>query len=130
MTYGIHHIHLKSADPKRTADWWVEAFRFTIVNDSERSNGIRFIVCETEDGMRVNISSAARGETLASGVSGLREGLEHLGFHSDNLEQDIERLTALGAKLVGGPMMGSATRVCFMVVPDEIRIELVERPAA
>src|SRR5262249_47686530 len=33
MAYRINHIHLKSPDPRRTADWYVSAFRFTITSD-------------------------------------------------------------------------------------------------
>ena len=33
MPYRINHIHLKSPDPRQTAEWYVRAFNFTIVND-------------------------------------------------------------------------------------------------
>ena len=128
MSYAINHIHLKSTDPTRSAAWWAKAFNFTIVSDTERANGVRFVVCESENGVRVNISGAGAGETLPPGDAGLREGLEHFGFDSDNLEQDIARLSALGATLVDGPRQGSVSRVCFLAVPDHVRIELIERP--
>ena len=31
MPFRINHIHLKSPDPKKTADWYVHAFKFTII---------------------------------------------------------------------------------------------------
>ena len=33
MAYRINHIHLKASDPRRTAEWYVGAFGFKIVND-------------------------------------------------------------------------------------------------
>lgn len=129
MPYAINHIHLKADDPQKSAAWWVGAFNFKIVSDTLREGGVRFVVCEAENGVRINISSAPTGQTLDRGNAGLHEGIEHFGFDSDNLEQDIARIEALGAKLVDGPRMGSVSRVCFLEVPDHVRIELIERPA-
>lgn len=125
--YAINHIHLKSADPRRCADWFVEAFNFTIVSDTERPSGDRFIACDSENGVRVNISGARTDEVLGPGDAGAREGLEHFGFDSEHLESDIERLTALGAELLEGPNELGVARICFMRVPDNVRIELIQR---
>jgi len=127
MPFAINHIHLKADDPKRSADWWVEAFNFTILSDEVRARGNRFIACESENGIRVNISGAREGEPLGPGDASVHAGLEHFGLDSTDLEADIERLTALGAELLEGPTEGGAVRVCFMRVPDDVRIELIER---
>ena len=127
MPFAINHIHLKADDPKRSADWWVEAFNFTILSDEVRARGNRFIACESENGIRVNISGAREGEPLGPGDASVHAGLEHFGLDSTDLEADIERLTTLGAELLEGPTEGGAVRVCFMRVPDDVRIELIER---
>lgn len=127
MPFAINHIHLKAPDPKRSADWWVQAFNFTIVSDRVRDGGDRFIVCESENGVRVNISGAPDGQSLSTGDAGVHGGLEHFGLDSTNLEEDIERLTALGAELLDGPTGGGPVRICFMKAPDDVRIELIER---
>ena len=127
MPFAINHIHLKADDPKRSADWWVEAFNFTILSDEVRARGNRFIACESENGIRVNISGAREGEPLGPGDASVHAGLEHFGLDSTDLEADIERLTTLGAELLEGPTEGGAVRVCFMRVPDNVRIELIER---
>jgi catechol 2,3-dioxygenase-like lactoylglutathione lyase family enzyme len=127
MPFSINHIHLKADDPKRSADWWVAAFNFTILSDEVRARGNRFIACESENGIRVNISGARDGEPLGPGDASVHSGLEHFGLDSTDLESDIERLTSLGAELLEGPTEGGAVRVCFMKVPDDVRIELIER---
>lgn len=129
MPYAINHIHLKTDDPQKSAAWWVKAFNFKIVSDTLREGGVRFVTCESENGIRVNISSAPQGETLVPGSAGLHGGIEHFGFDSDDLDADIARLEAMGATLAAGPFMGSVSRVCFLEVPDNVRIELIERPA-
>lgn len=128
MPFNINHIHLKSTDPKATADWWVNAFNFTIDSDAVRASGDRFISCASENGIRVNISEPMSGQTFAPGDAGLRYGLEHFGLDSADLEADIARLEALGATLLDGPIEMSPTiRIAFVEVPENVRVELIER---
>ncbi len=127
MPFAINHIHIKSDDPRRSADWWAQAFNFEIVNDFTRDLGDRFIVTRSENGVTVNISGARTGETLAPGDPGVHEGIEHFGLDSEHLETDIERLEALGAELLDGPIETATARICFLRAPDNVRIELIQR---
>ena len=128
VSYAINHIHLKAHDPAKSAAWWVEAFNFRIISDTVREGpGDRFVTCESENGIRVNISGARTGETLGPGDAGVHEGLEHFGLDSSDLETDIARLEQLGATLLDGPIEGPAARICFMRAPDDVRIELIQR---
>jgi catechol 2,3-dioxygenase-like lactoylglutathione lyase family enzyme len=130
MPFRINHIHLKAPDPRKTADWYTKAFNFKIVSDETRVFGDRFVRCQTEDGgMMVNISGARTGETLGGGDASAHHGLEHFGFDSAGLEADITRLEGLGARLLEGPIqIPNGPRICFMWAPDDVRVELIERP--
>ncbi len=130
MPYRINHIHLKAPDPRKTAEWYVTAFRFKIVSDEDRVFGDRFIRCQSEDGgMAVNISGARTGERLGPGDANAHHGLEHFGFDSEDLEADIRRLEGLGAKLLEGPIqVPKGPRVAFLRAPDDTRIELIQWP--
>ncbi len=130
MPYRINHIHLKAPDPKATADWYVKAFNFTIVNDDVRVFGDRFIRCRSEDGgMAVNISGARTGETLGAGDAMPHHGLEHFGFDTPDMDAEIERLKALGAELLEGPIVSAnGGKIAFLKAPDEVRIELIQAP--
>jgi lactoylglutathione lyase len=132
MAYRINHIHLKSPDPRRTAEWYVRAFNFTIVSDDVRVFGDRFIRCQSEDGgMAVNISGARTAETLGPGDAGAHHGLEHFGFDSEDVEADIARLTGLGAALLEGPIqVPNGPRIAFLRGPDDTRLEIIERRTA
>jgi catechol 2,3-dioxygenase-like lactoylglutathione lyase family enzyme len=86
MGYRINHIHLKAPDPRRTADWYVQAFDFKIVSDETRVFGDRFVRCQSADGgINVNISGARAGERLGPGDASPHHGLEHFGFDSADL---------------------------------------------
>lgn len=128
MAYRINHIHLKASDPKKTADWYVKAFNFTIANDEVRVFGDRFIRCRSEDGgMAVNISGARTGETLGAGDALPHHGLEHFGFDTLDIEAEIERLKGLGAELLEGPIVSAnGGKIAFIKAPDDVRLELIE----
>ena len=129
MAYKINHIHLKATDPRKTAEWYVRAFNFTIISDDVRVFGDRFVRCQSDGGgMAVNISGARTGERLGPGDASAHHGLEHFGFDSADLEGDIRRLEGLGAALLEGPIqVPNGPRIAFMRAPDDTRIELIEQ---
>jgi catechol 2,3-dioxygenase-like lactoylglutathione lyase family enzyme len=128
MPHRINHIHLKSPDPRQTADWYVTAFNFTIVSDEVRVFGDRFVRCLSEDGgMAVNISGARTGETLGPGDANPHEGLEHFGLDTDDIEAEIARLEGLGASRLEGPIaMPNGGKIAFVKGPDNVRLELIQ----
>ena len=128
MPFRINHIHLKSPDPKKTADWYVQAFKFKITDDSVRSFGDRFIRCTSEDGgMNVNISGARTGEKMGSGDATAHYGLEHFGLDTLDIDAEIERLKGLGAELLEGPIsMPNGGKIAFIKAPDDVRLELIQ----
>ena len=126
--FRINHIHLKSPDPKALADWFGEAFNLTIVSDTVRPFGDRFIGCDSEDGLRVNISGARTGEQMGPGDADPHYGLEHFGFDVVDMDEEIKRLEGLGAVLADGPYdTGDGRRIAFIKAPDDIRIELIQQ---
>ena len=128
MPFNVDHIHLKSSDPKKTADWFVEAFNVEIMSDTVRSFGDRFIKTKTEGGLTINISSERAGETLGPADANPHYGLEHFGFDTDDMDADIARLVGLGAELKEGPINnGGGVTIAFIAAPGDIRIELLHR---
>lgn len=129
MSYSLNHVHLKSPDPKKTADWYVNAFDFKIINDNVRPVGDRFIRCETSNGIVVNISGARTGENLGSGDATAHLGLEHFGLDVEDIHFEIERLEKLGVVLMEGPIEvpeGPYSYLAFIKAPDDVRIELMQ----
>ncbi len=127
MAYEFHHVHIKSADPKKTADWYVKAFNFAILSDAERPWGDRMVRCSMADGSGVNISNARTGETLGDADAGAHLGIEHLGIKVDDVDAEIERLTALGAELLEGPLdVPDGPRIAFLKTPVDVRVEIIQ----
>ncbi|MCH7786890.1 MAG: VOC family protein [Chloroflexi bacterium] len=129
MAYEFNHVHLKSPDPEKTANWYVKAFNFKIISDTVRPVGDRFVRCETSDGIVVNISSARTNEQMGNGDATAHWGLEHFGINVDDMDAEIKRLEGLGAELIEGPMdAASGMRIAFIKAPDDVRIELLQLP--
>ena len=130
MAFEFNHVHLKSPDPETTANWYVKAFNFQIVNDTVRVFGDRFISCRTQDGTAVNISGARTDEHLSNGDPSAHWGLEHFGVNVDDIEKEIQRLTELGAELMEGPInVPNGPRIAFIKTPVDVRVELLELPS-
>lgn len=128
MPFNVNHIHLKSEDPKATADWFVSAFNVKIMSDVTRSFGDRFIITQSEGGLAINISGARTGETLGPADADAHLGLEHFGFDTDDMDADIKRLTDLGAVLKDGPIeAGPGVKIAFIATPGDVRVELIQR---
>jgi lactoylglutathione lyase len=132
MPYLVSHIHVKSADPKSTADWYVKAFNFTILSDEVRIWGDRFIRCKPEaTEVLVMFSEARTGEKLNPGSAEAHFGLEHFGIDTPDLVADLKRLTALGAVVAEGPIEApGGNLLAFIKTPGDVRIELIQRAPA
>lgn len=131
MPFIVNHIHLKSADPSATAQWFCDAFNMTVTSDVVRAVGDRFIRTMTEGGLAINISGARTGETLGPADDSPHLGLEHFGFDTADIEADIARLVAIGAVLKEGPVgEAPAARIAFIGAPGGIRIELIQPASA
>ena len=130
MPFKINHIHIKSPDPRKTAEWYEKAFAFKIISDETRVFGDRFIRCNSGDGgLIVSISNARTGEKLGPADPTAHFGLEHFAIESDDIEADIARLGKFGAKLQEGPLKTpNGVRFAFLGAPDGARIELLELP--
>ena len=130
MAYNFEHVHLKAPDPEKTANWYVKAFNFEIFNDrGVRPTGDRFIECKSEDGTIFRISGARTDERMGQGDADVHYGLEHFGITVDDMDAEIERLTALGAEVAEGPISNpGGPTIAFIKVPDDVRIELLQLP--
>ena len=128
MPFNVNHIHQKSTDPKKTADWFVEAFSVEITSDSVRPVGDRFITTMTEGGLAINISSERTDEKLGPADADPHYGLEHFGFDTDDMNSDIARLDSMVSVLKEGPIINvGGVSIAFIAAPGDIRIELIHR---
>ncbi|HZA25376.1 MAG TPA: VOC family protein [Dehalococcoidia bacterium] len=130
MAYAINHVHIRSLDPHASAAWYVKHFGAKIVSEREVMPGTITIGMEVGGPVRLNVSSKPQGSSDERAVAELNQlGLEHFGFDVQDLEAELDRLKGAGirivlplTKVVGG------TRLAYIEGPDDVLIELVQRP--
>ncbi|MBA31312.1 MAG: hypothetical protein CL748_02125 [Chloroflexi bacterium] len=128
MPYKVNHIHIKSKNPKDTAEWFVKAFNVKIISETIRPVGDTFIVTQSEGGLAINISSERTDEVLGPADDDAHYGLEHFGFDTDDIVSDIERLVGIGAIYKEGPVdLPDGKKIAFIGAPGGIRIELIQQ---
>ena len=82
MEYMINHVHIRSANPRETAEWYAKYFNAKIIAEREVMPGTITITTEVGGPVRLNISSQAAGSSPEKAVAELnRLGLEHFGFN-------------------------------------------------
>ncbi|HAC19252.1 MAG TPA: VOC family protein [Dehalococcoidia bacterium] len=131
MKYAINHVHIRAADPRKTAAWYVEYFDAAIRSDREVMPGTITVSLEVGGPVRLNISSQPEGSSDERGSAELnRLGLEHFGFDVSDLEEELNRLGNAGIRVVLPltEVVGGA-KLAYVEGPDDVLIELVQPPA-
>lgn len=120
------HAHVRTDEPDRTAAWWVEAFGVTIVDAATRNTGDRFVKSVTDNGVSVFFSGRQTGELLAAASVETRFGLDHIAFGTRAMDDDVERLTTIGARLIEGPIaLADGRQIAYLETPEGTKVELV-----
>ena len=130
MQYSINHVHIRSSDPQASASWYEKHFGAKKLWEREVMPGTVTISMEVGGPVRLNISSKPEGSSDARSVAELnRLGLEHFGFNVEDLEAELDRLERSGIRIVL-PLteVAGGTRLAYIEGPDDVLIELVQRP--
>ena len=120
----FEHTAIDVADPVATANWWVENLGFEITSQRDDVTHTTFIVDRT--GCIALELYRAKDAPEAPDYHAMRPLQLHFGFLSDDVDADIERLTAAGATLVvheKSPGFDGA----MMKDPSGISIQFVKR---
>jgi catechol 2,3-dioxygenase-like lactoylglutathione lyase family enzyme len=131
MAYSINHVHIRSSDPHTSASWYEKHFGAKLVSEREVMPGTVTLSLEVGGPVRLNISSKPAGSSDERAVAELhRLGLEHFGFHTEDLAADLERLGKEDVRVVL-PLteVVGGTLLAYIEGPDDVLIELVQRPA-
>jgi catechol 2,3-dioxygenase-like lactoylglutathione lyase family enzyme len=118
--YGFHHVHLSSADPAATLDWYQNMLGGEPARLKGRLNGLLFddiwlLVSEHEEGR----PAPTEGRSI-----------DHLGFVTPDLDTVAADLRERGIAFEQQPRvpedgLGDAKQA-FLVGPDNVRVALVE----
>jgi catechol-2,3-dioxygenase len=126
---ALNHLHFRSEDPDAAAKWYCDNFGADITSERPLST-TKSIQLELNGEHLMTISGRAEGEDPVAGSTEPRYGLDHFGFETDDLEQLAATLKSNNVKFNCEPWtMPSGSMVAFVVAPDEVSVELIQRPA-
>ncbi len=129
MKIVYNHLHFRSEDPDAAAKWYCDNFGAKITSERPLST-TKSIQLELSGHHLMTISGRAEGEDPVAGSTDPRYGLDHFGFETDDLEGLASQLKANGVKFNCEPWtMPSGSMVAFVVAPDEVSLELIQRPS-
>ncbi len=127
--FRLNHIHLRSPDQRKAAQWYVDNLQADIVSEGRGLSNNLAIRLEL-GGATVIISGSPTGQPLPDGSAEYHWGLEHFGLDTDDIEGTVDELQARGVGvLLPVTKMASGSLIAYIKGPDNVMIELVEASA-
>ena len=121
MAFKLEHVHVKTKDPGRTAEFYMEALGATLMEATHENTRFRLNL----HGLTLNISDHIEYQTRQQ-----RYGLEHFAVQTDDLDGAIAKLKAKGARVLEemiSPIPAhKGMRICFLEGPEGVQLELIE----
>jgi catechol 2,3-dioxygenase-like lactoylglutathione lyase family enzyme len=119
MGFKINHLHIKTADPQKAVNWFVDNLGARIVseNRSGETTGFRIDL----HGLSMNVTGFITGQKLEQHF-----GMEHLALDTDDLPGTVKKLRAKGARILEERQLPDGRHVCFFEGPEGVRLEVME----
>jgi len=114
--FKLNHLHFKTPDPKKTAQWYVDNVGATMVSELG-TLGYKLDL----HGIHMNVTTLVEGQPIEQFY-----GLEHVAIDTSDLPGTVEQLKANGAKILGQFQVGNGRNVCFFEGPEGVRLEVLE----
>ena len=121
----VEHVAFNVEDPLEMARWYVEHLGFVVKRRVMEAPWAHFIVDSAGSTM---IEIYGNPEVPVSDFRNMHPGTLHLAFVSENIQADIDRLSAAGAKLEGGITdLPGGDIMAFIRDPWGLTLQLVKR---
>jgi catechol 2,3-dioxygenase-like lactoylglutathione lyase family enzyme len=120
MSFKLNHLHLKTKDPEKTANFYVDTLGAKIVTKMD-NGGYRLDL----HGLSLNVT-----EFLDHQKREQKYGMEHIAIDTDELDSLIENLKAQNIHILEQTIVSGGRRVCFFEGPDGVQLEFIETKSA
>jgi catechol 2,3-dioxygenase-like lactoylglutathione lyase family enzyme len=116
MSFEIGHVHLKCADPKKTADYYINNFGGKLLAEIP-GRGFRVDLHGLQLNITVKIDSQNHPQYL---------GIEHLAVQTDDYASTMATVRKNGVKVLE-ELNNNGRHVAFIEAPDGAQFELIEK---
>jgi lactoylglutathione lyase len=120
MAFRINHLHLKTPNPKKTADFYVEYTGAKIVKEATRPDGSKNFRLDLH-GVELNVTQFLEEQKLEQFM-----GLEHVAIDTNNFDGEVNKIKSAGLKILEERVLPDGRRVCFFEGPEGVRLEFLE----
>jgi len=115
--YWFDHIHLRSADPLKTAEFYEQMFKAKRISARSEGDGPSWAKLDL-NGVTILISQAQEGEPA---------GLVHFGVRTDKLDESVAAMKEKGVEFTQDiRQVRPDFRISFLAAPDDVSVELQE----
>jgi len=117
MTFAVQHVHLKTRDPKQTAQFYVDNFGATVKAEIP-GRGLQVDL----HGLQLNITTL-----IAVQKHEQHYGIEHMAVQTDDYTGTLAQLRKNGVRILEELPPNNGRRVCFVEAPDGAQMEVIEK---
>ena len=117
MGMAVHHVHVKTQDPKQTMRFYVDNLGATLIAEvNPRSYRVNL------HGLQLNITGIIETQKREQ-----HHGIEHIAVDTDDYPGTLARLRANGVRILEELPPTNGRHVCFLEAPDGAQIEVIEK---
>jgi catechol 2,3-dioxygenase-like lactoylglutathione lyase family enzyme len=120
MGFKINHLHLKSPDPQKTVDFYVQFCGATVLRENTSSDGRKSFRVNLH-GVELNVTDFLQEQRL-----GQFYGLEHVAIDAQDFTGQVAKIKAAGVKILEERVLPDGRHVCFFEGPEGVRLEFLE----
>ena len=125
-SYRYDHMHVRSRDVRKTAEYYRDMFDAEIV-ESIQSDGKPRTDLDL-NGLTIFIAAVPPEATTPPAPGEPYVGLDHFGLRVNDMDEAVAELKRRGATFMLEPRtIRPGVRIAFVQAPDNVRIELLER---
>ena len=117
MAIGVHHVHVKSRDPKTTMQFYVDNLGAKLIAEPG-PNSYRVSLA----GLQINITGIIESQKREQ-----HYGIEHIAVDTDDYAGALARFRANGVRVLEELPPTNGRRVGFLEAPDGTQIEVIEK---
>ena len=126
LTYRYDHMHVRSRDVKKTAEYYHQMFDAEIVQSVQSDGKPRTELDLT--GLPIYIAPVRPEAATPPAPTEPYVGLDHFGLRVENMDEAVAELKRRGATFTMEPRtIRPGVKIAFVRAPDNVRIELLER---
>jgi catechol-2,3-dioxygenase len=116
MSFEIGHVHLKTTDPKGTAQFYIDNFGGELLAEIP-GRGFRVNL----HGLQLNITVKIDSQNHEQNY-----GIEHIAVQTDDYAGTKATLQKNGVKILE-ELNNNGRHVCFLEAPDGAQMEVIEK---